>query len=81
MKHAPLILQTCVEIHTLENAGDVILRSIMAHLFENDVLLEVETDKAVTEIESYADGILAEILFEEGAMVKTGEVLAVIRND
>jgi hypothetical protein len=36
MKHAPLILQTCVEIHTLENAGDVILRSIMAHLFENE---------------------------------------------
>jgi uncharacterized protein Yka (UPF0111/DUF47 family) len=36
MKHAELILQTCVEIHTLENAGDVILRSIMAHLFENE---------------------------------------------
>jgi predicted phosphate transport protein (TIGR00153 family) len=36
MKHAQLILQTCVEIHTLENAGDVILRSIMAHLFENE---------------------------------------------
>jgi predicted phosphate transport protein (TIGR00153 family) len=36
MKHAELIIQTCVEIHTLENAGDVILRSIMAHLFENE---------------------------------------------
>jgi uncharacterized protein len=36
MKHASLIIQTCVEIHTLENAGDVILRSIMAHLFENE---------------------------------------------
>jgi predicted phosphate transport protein (TIGR00153 family) len=36
MKNAPLILQTCVEIHTLENAGDVILRTAMAHLFENE---------------------------------------------
>ena len=36
MKHASMILQTCVEIHTLENAGDVILRTTMAHLFENE---------------------------------------------
>ncbi|HBB18314.1 MAG TPA: DUF47 domain-containing protein [Syntrophus sp. (in: bacteria)] len=36
MKNAPLILQTGVEINTLENAGDVVLRTIMAHLFENE---------------------------------------------
>jgi predicted phosphate transport protein (TIGR00153 family) len=36
MKNAPLILQTCVEIHTLENEGDVILRMVMAHLFEKE---------------------------------------------
>ena len=36
MKNASLILQTSVEINTLENAGDVILRTIMAHLFENE---------------------------------------------
>ncbi|MBA4422102.1 MAG: DUF47 domain-containing protein [Syntrophus sp. (in: bacteria)] len=36
MKHASLILQTSVEINTLENAGDVILRTTMAHLFENE---------------------------------------------
>jgi len=36
MKNAPLILRTCVEIHTLENAGDVVLRATMAHLFENE---------------------------------------------
>ena len=35
MKNAPLILQTGVEINTLENAGDVVLRAAMAHLFEN----------------------------------------------
>jgi predicted phosphate transport protein (TIGR00153 family) len=36
MKNASLILQTSVEINTLENAGDVILRTIMANLFENE---------------------------------------------
>ncbi|MCL2669937.1 MAG: DUF47 family protein, partial [Syntrophaceae bacterium] len=36
MKNAPLILQTCVEIHTLENAGDVVLRMTMARLFERE---------------------------------------------
>ena len=36
MKNASLILQTCVEIHTLENAGDVTLRTTMARLFENE---------------------------------------------
>ena len=36
MKNASLILQTSVEINTLENAGDVILRTTMAHLFENE---------------------------------------------
>jgi len=36
MKNAPFILETSIEINTLENAGDVILRSIMARLFEEE---------------------------------------------
>jgi uncharacterized protein len=36
MKNAPLILQTAVEINTLENAGDIILRTAMVQLFENE---------------------------------------------
>jgi uncharacterized protein len=36
MKNAPQILQACVEVNTLENAGDVILRTTMAHLFVNE---------------------------------------------
>lgn len=36
MKNAPEVLQACVEINTLENAGDIILRSAMAHLFERE---------------------------------------------
>jgi uncharacterized protein Yka (UPF0111/DUF47 family) len=31
-----MILNHCVEINTLENEGDVALRSIMADLFENE---------------------------------------------
>ena len=31
-----MILDGCVEINTLENAGDVVLRTIIANLFENE---------------------------------------------
>ena len=34
MKNPKVILNACVEINTLENAGDQILRSVMAKLFE-----------------------------------------------
>jgi hypothetical protein len=36
MKHAQKILEACVEINTLENEGDYILRTTMADLFENE---------------------------------------------
>jgi predicted phosphate transport protein (TIGR00153 family) len=36
MKNAPLILRTNVEINTLENAGDVVMRAAMARLFEKE---------------------------------------------
>lgn len=36
MKNAKTILADCVEINTLENAGDQILRATMAKLFENE---------------------------------------------
>lgn len=36
MKNAEMILEGCVEINTLENAGDIVLRSIIADLFENE---------------------------------------------
>jgi predicted phosphate transport protein (TIGR00153 family) len=34
MKNAKMILDNCVEIHTLENEGDVVMRMTMARLFE-----------------------------------------------
>jgi predicted phosphate transport protein (TIGR00153 family) len=36
MKNAKMILDACVEINTLENAGDQILRATMASLFEHE---------------------------------------------
>jgi len=36
MKNTKQILDGCVEINTLENAGDVVLRTIIADLFENE---------------------------------------------
>jgi predicted phosphate transport protein (TIGR00153 family) len=36
MKNAKQILQACVEINTLENAGDVVLRMTIARLFEDE---------------------------------------------
>ena len=36
MKNAKMILNACVEINTLENAGDQILRATMARLFEHE---------------------------------------------
>jgi pyruvate dehydrogenase E2 component (dihydrolipoamide acetyltransferase) len=41
-----------------------------------ELLLEIETDKAVVEIESPADGILAGIRAREGAVVPVGQTIA-----
>jgi 2-oxoglutarate dehydrogenase E2 component (dihydrolipoamide succinyltransferase) len=39
-------------------------------------ILDLETDKVVLEVPAPADGILQEILFKEGATVRSGELLA-----
>ncbi len=36
MKNAPQILAACVEINTIENLGDTLLRNVMAKLFEEE---------------------------------------------
>lgn len=45
---------------------------------KGEALLEIETDKAVTQVESPADGILAEILADKGAVVPLGQQLGTI---
>ena len=41
-------------------------------------ILEVETDKATMEVESFADGILLEILAKEDDQVEVSAVVAII---
>src|SRR5947207_1047766 len=52
----------------LKKEGDAITKG--------EPLLEVETDKAVVEIEATADGVLAGIKSQEGAVVPVGVTIA-----
>jgi len=36
MKNSKKILADCVEIHSLENAGDIVLRTVITNLFESE---------------------------------------------
>lgn len=54
----------------LKSEGDAIAKG--------DVVLEVETEKAVLEVESFVSGTLLAILVPEGETVAVGTVLAVI---
>jgi pyruvate/2-oxoglutarate dehydrogenase complex dihydrolipoamide acyltransferase (E2) component len=48
---------------------------------KGDVLAEIETDKATTDVESALDGTLTEIVEEEDATVDIGEVIAWVEVD
>ena len=43
---------------------------------KGEILLEVETDKAVVEIEANGDGILSGVKAQEGAVVPVGQNIA-----
>lgn len=45
---------------------------------EDQIMVEVETDKAVVEIPSPRDGVVLKILAKEGEVVKVGQVMIVI---
>lgn len=44
-----------------------------------DVILEIETDKAVMEVEAQSKGVLGKILFELNQDVRVGDVIALIK--
>ena len=46
---------------------------------QGDHVADIETDKAVVEIESPASGILAEILARDGATVAMGSPIGIVR--
>jgi pyruvate dehydrogenase E2 component (dihydrolipoamide acetyltransferase) len=43
-----------------------------------DVLAEIETDKAIMDLEAFASGILRKVLVQEGATVMSGTLIGVI---
>lgn len=57
MKNAKMILDACVEINTLENAGDVVLRTIIADLFvkETDAIELIKWKEIFERIEEAID--------------------------
>lgn len=46
----------------------------------SEVVAEIETEKAILEIESPRNGILSEFLSDAGSMVKMGETIAVVKS-
>jgi pyruvate dehydrogenase E2 component (dihydrolipoamide acetyltransferase) len=48
------------------------------HVESGDSLAEIETDKAVTDLESYASGILKKILVPPDSVVPAGDLIAVV---
>lgn len=55
-------------VRWLKNEGAIIKKG--------DIVLEVETDKAVLEVESDMDGVLLKIVAKEEQVLKCGETLA-----
>ena len=47
----------------------------------DDIVLEIATDKVDTEVPCEIDGVLREKLFEEGEVIKVGQVIAIIDSD
>jgi len=45
---------------------------------QGQLLVEIDTDKTLTEIEAPDSGVLAEIRYPAGATVGVGEILAII---
>lgn len=56
-----------------KNVGDTIE--------EDEMLLEVATDKVDSEVPSNVSGVIEEILFDANAVIKIGETIAIIKTD
>ncbi len=71
MPHGDLTVTEAKVVKWIKQPGDAVRAG--------DPLVEMETDKAVVEIESPATGVLDDVLFPEGAVVALGQQLATIR--
>lgn len=54
------------------------VKAVGERIDEDDTVVEVATDKVDSEVPSPVQGILKEILFEEGQVVQVGEVIALL---
>lgn len=54
------------------------LKNVGERIEAGQLLLEVDTDKTVTEIEAPESGVLVEIRFPDGSSVGVGETLGII---
>ena len=54
------------------------LKSVGDEVSLGEAVAEIETDKAVVEFESTAEGVLLELLVEEGTTVAVGESIATV---
>ena len=63
-----------------QDSGKIVrwLKAVGDTIRQGEILMEVETDKAVQELEAPASGILGQILFQEGDVVPVTQVVAVI---
>lgn len=67
---------------TMEDATLVTwLKAVGDRVDVGEPIAEVETDKTTSDLESPAEGTLAEILVEEGAEVVPGQVVARLTDD
>jgi len=73
MPDAGQTAEQLIIVKWLKSVGDTIARG--------DVLLEVETGKAVMPVESFTNGILLKICFQEGDTANAGDILAYIGDE
>lgn len=74
---------------TMPDGGQTTKQSLVTGWFvkkgdrvkRGDILLDVETDKTTLAVESFAEGIVIDILVPQGEIASAGEVLAVIGNE
>ncbi len=71
MPNMDLIITEATVVAWLKKLGEPVRKG--------EALLEIETDKAVTNVESPADGVLVEILADAGAVVPLGQQLGTIQ--
>jgi len=71
MPHQDLTITKATVMRWLVEKGEAVK--------SGQAVVEVETDKALTEIESPADGVLAQIVAPEGTEVNLGEPLGILK--